>query len=198
MSALQRPTLVLNRNWQPIHVTTVIRALTMLWSDTAHVICPESYRSLSWADWIQQIPATDAMVIRTGKLRIALPEVVRLSDYDRFPSQSVTFSRSNLMKRDHYTCQYCQTQPGRDHLTIDHVVPRSKGGPNTWVNCVVACVGCNVRKADRTPEQAGMRLKRKPVQPAWQPFYAAQGVRVQVWNQFMTTKADIPQLVVRG
>lgn len=195
---LQQPTLVLNKNWQPVHVTTVFRAVAMLWSNTAHVVCPESYQLHTWTEWIELIPVTNAPAIRTGKLRIAIPEVVRLGDYDRLPNHAVTFTRSNLMKRDHHTCQYCGGKPGRDELTIDHVLPRSKGGLNSWANCVIACVPCNAGKADRTPEQAGMTLRKKPIQPEWKPFYASQGVRTEIWQKFMGRQSSIPRLSVRG
>ena len=77
-----------------------------------------------------------------------------LAEYDRLPTAAVSFSRRNIFKRDHWTCQYCGRQPGGDELTIDHVVPRSQGGVSTWENCVLACIDCNKRKADRTPAQA--------------------------------------------
>ena len=89
------------------------------------------------------------------RLRLRVPEVIVLAEYDRLPTAAVTFSRRNIFKRDHWTCQYCGAQPGSEELTIDHVLPRSQGGISTWENCVLACVACNKRKADRTPEQAG-------------------------------------------
>ena len=98
--------------------------------------------------------------IQAMRLRLRVPEVIALTDYDRLPSAAVTFSRRNMFKRDHWTCQYCGAQPGSDELTIDHVVPRSQGGTSTWENCVLACVTCNKRKADRTPQQAGMKLRQ--------------------------------------
>ena len=76
------------------------------------------------------------------------------------PAAAVTFSRRNIFKRDRYVCQYCGSQPGSEELTIDHVVPRSQGGVSSWTNCVLACMTCNKRKADRTPEQAGMMLRQ--------------------------------------
>ena len=195
---LQRSTLVLNKNWQPVHVTTVYRAVVMLWSDTAHVVCPESYQLYTWPDWIELVPGKDAPAIRTGKLRIAIPEVVRLGDYDRLPNHAVTFTRFNLIKRDRYTCQYCGGKPKRGELTIDHVLPRSKGGQNTWTNCVIACEECNAFKADRTPEQAGMRLKKRPIQPDWKPFWDAQGVRSRAWDNFIPKHDNRAQMRVFG
>jgi 5-methylcytosine-specific restriction endonuclease McrA len=98
----------------------------------------------------------------------------------------VAFSRRNVFKRDHYACQYCGIQPGSEELSIDHVIPRSHGGTSSWENCVLACVACNKRKADRTPQQAGMKLSRQPVRPTWKPFYAAHRVRIASWAKFVS------------
>ena len=113
-----------------------------------------------------------------GTAQPRAPEVICLAHYDRLPGAAVTFSRRNVAKRDHHTCQYCGAQPGAEAITIDHVVPRSQGGASSWTNCVAACIRCNALKADRTPEQAGMKPRRRPVRPEWKPLYAAQGVRV--------------------
>ena len=104
-----------------------------------------------------------APCIRSARARLRVPEVVCLTRYDRLPATAVTFSRRNVARRDHHTCQYCGAQPGGEAITIDHVVPRSQGGASSWTNCVAACVACNARKADRTPEQAGMHLRQPPV-----------------------------------
>ncbi len=119
-------------------------------------------------------------------MRLRVPEVVTLRNYDRLPINAVTFSRRNVFKRDRLTCQYCARQPGSGELTIDHVVPRAQGGTSTWENCVLACTTCNHRKADRTPAQAGMALRNKPVRPIWQPLYAARGARIESWAKFVS------------
>ena len=120
------------------------------------------------------------------RLRLRVPEVIVLADYDRLPTAAVSFSRRNIFKRDHWACQYCGCQPGSEELTIDHVVPRSQGGTSTWENCVLACIGCNKRKADRTPHQAGMRLRKVPVRPTWKPIYARDSVRIESWSKFIS------------
>ena len=76
--------------------------------------------------------------------------------------------------------------PQPDDLTIDHVVPRSQGGQSTWENCVLACVACNHKKANRTPSQAGMRLRKAPVRPDWNPVYSQHAVRVESWAKFIS------------
>ncbi len=161
-SVLDLPTLVLNRQWQPVHVTTVARSLILLWNDTVRVVDPDDYRLFAWNDWAERRPAEGELCIRSARLRLAVPEIIALAHYERLPGTAVTFSRRNVAKGDHYTCQYCGIQPGAESITIDHVLPRSQGGASTWINCVAACVGCNTRKGDRTPDQAGMRLRRRP------------------------------------
>ena len=185
-SVLERPTLVLNRNWQPVGVATVSRALVKVWNETAHIVDPADYQLYDWSDWARQEPQADELFIKTGRGKLRVPEVLTLCRYDRMPASAVTFSRRNLFKRDRFTCQYCGRQPGADELTIDHVVPRAQGGHSAWDNCVLACVDCNHAKADRTPAGAGMRLRRDPVRPNWQPLYAASRVRVDSWSKFLS------------
>jgi 5-methylcytosine-specific restriction endonuclease McrA len=183
---LQRPTLVLNRNWQPVNVATVARALVLLWNESARVVDPADYQLYTWADWSMLNPRADEPFIRAVRFRLRIPEVVAINGYDRVPAATVTFSRRNIFKRDHNTCQYCGVQPGSEELTIDHVVPRAQGGASSWENCVLACVACNKRKADRTPEQARMRFRRKPVRPTWKPLYAEYGMRIASWSKFLS------------
>ena len=183
---LQRPTLVLNRHWQPVHVAPVARALVMLWNQAACVIDPDDFRLYDWSDWAKLAPREGEPFIRTVRFRLRVPEVLALTRHDRARHQTVTFSRRNLFKRDHSTCQYCSCQPGTEELTIDHVIPRSQGGTSTWENCVLACVACNKRKADRTPRVAGMLLRATPVRPAWKPIYARGAVRIESWSKFIS------------
>lgn len=185
-SVLQRPTLVLNRNWQPVNVATVSRALVMLWNESACVVDPHDYQTYGWADWSRLAPRGDEPFIQAVRAQVRVPEVVALTAYDRLPSAAVSFSRRNIFKRDHYTCQYCGVQPGSEELTIDHVVPRAQGGVSSWSNCVLACVTCNKRKADRTPEQAGLHLRKPPIRPTWKPLYASPSVRIASWSKFVS------------
>ncbi|QDV36511.1 HNH endonuclease [Tautonia plasticadhaerens] len=185
-AVLDRPTLVLNRNWQPVNVASVSRALVMLWNESARVVDPDDFRLYDWADWARLKPRDDEPFIQAVTFRMRVPEVVTLTHYDRFRESTVTFSRRNIFKRDHSTCQYCGDRPGSSELTIDHVLPRAQGGVSTWENCVLACVGCNSRKANRTPEQAHMRLRKKPVRPEWKPMYAYSTMRIESWSRFIS------------
>lgn len=206
---LQRPTLVLNRNWQAINVATVARALLMLWNDSAKVVDPFDYQLYDWHHWSQLVPDRSEPYIQAVRQRFRIPEVVALTKFDRIPSAAVTFSRRNVYKRDHFACQYCgrqwRSQHGNDDrartsqvtsrpqhtagdidLTIDHVVPRAQGGESSWTNCVLACLDCNKRKADRTPEQAGMRLRAQPGRPSWKPLYSEHQIRMKSWSKFIS------------
>lgn len=183
---LSRPTLVLNRNWQPVNIASVARALTLVWNQAARVVDPESYQLYDWEDWARLAPQDDQPFVRTVSMRLRVPEIVSLITFDRLPQSVVTFSRRNIFKRDRYTCQFCGNQPQPDDLTIDHVVPRSQGGQSTWENCVLACVACNHKKANRTPAQAGMRLRKAPVRPDWNPVYSQHAVRVESWTKFIS------------
>jgi 5-methylcytosine-specific restriction endonuclease McrA len=185
-SVLERPTLVLNRNWQPVNVAPVARALVLLWNDAAHVVDPDDFRTYGWEDWSRLRPRDGEPYLQAVTFRLRVPEVLALTRFDRPRSTAVTFCRRNIFKRDHAMCQYCGARPGSSELTIDHVLPRSQGGTSTWENCVLACVPCNARKANRTPDQAGMKLKRHPHRPAWRPLYAMSSVRIESWSKFMS------------
>jgi 5-methylcytosine-specific restriction endonuclease McrA len=178
--------LVLNKNWQPVHVATVARALVLLWKDAARVVDARDYQTFSWDDWSKLRPADGDEFMQGVRLRMRVPEVITLTGYDRLPTRAVTFSRRNIYRRDRFQCQYCGENPGSEELTIDHVVPRAAGGVSSWTNCVLACLACNKRKADRTPQQARMKLKKQPVRPTWKPVYADHRVRLESWSKFIS------------
>ena len=183
---LQRPTLVLNRSWQPVNVATVARALVMVWSDTAHVVDPADFQLYDWSDWSKIVPQDDQLFVRSVSQRIRVPEVITLTEFNRLPSTTVAFSRRNIFKRDRMTCQYCGRRPKGEELTIDHVIPRSHGGMSTWENCVLACIKCNHTKADRTPAKARMKLRKPPKQPTWNPVYSQHSARFKSWSKFIS------------
>ncbi len=186
VAMLTRPTLVLNRNWQPVGVASVARSLTLVASERAKIVDPDDFQQYTWADWAKLIPAAEDPFVQSVMFRIRVPEVITLTGYDRVPTKRVTFSRRNIFKRDRYTCQYCHKQLGSEDLTIDHVLPRSRGGTSTWDNCVLACIDCNKRKANRTPDEAHMPLRTEPVRPQWRPLYALQHVRIESWSKFVS------------
>lgn len=187
---LERPALVLNRAWVPIQVTTVREAIGLVAKGSALVVEPETFRShdlKSWDDASRAKQALDGAVVRSARLALLPPEVIVLTAYSGRGERSVIFSRKNLYKRDRTTCQYCGAQPGPEELTIDHVLPRSKGGASSWENCVLACVPCNRRKADRSPEQAGLRLRKAPRKPSWKSLtHVPARERRESWSAFLS------------
>ncbi len=104
-AVLQRPTLVLNRNWQPINVATVARALIMVWNESARVVDPTDYQLYDWNAWSKLVPDHEEPFVQTVRQRFRVPEVVTLTQFDRLPTSAVTFSRRNVFKRDRFACQ---------------------------------------------------------------------------------------------
>jgi 5-methylcytosine-specific restriction endonuclease McrA len=186
---LDMAALVLNRRWQPVRQTTVRDALTLLAKGAAHAIT-DDFQSLDFASWAEIAAEPERPVVRTVRLSIPAPTLVRLLGYDRLPVRDVVFSRRNLFKRDRNACQYCGRRIQRmDEITIDHVVPRSRGGVSSWENCVLACLPCNKRKADRTPREAGMTLVRRPVRPKVRVLLSVPVGRVyQSWRSFVSDR----------
>lgn len=184
-SLLERATLVLNRSWRPVHVTTVRRALCMLFREAARVVEPETLSTYTFGEWLDQPVSDEALVIRSPSVRLPAPEIVLLIHYDRVPCHEAPFTRRNLFLRDEFTCQYCGKKCNSDHLSVDHVLPRSRGGNTSWENCVLACVICNAKKADRTLKEVGFRLLRPPVRPRWTPYLNLRpSQRMDSWSRF--------------
>jgi hypothetical protein len=180
MLAIDSHVLVLNKSFVPVGARPLRHVLKKLCSfylgtllRKAHVLDPETYETFTWEDW--------------SRLKLAAPEIVVLSRYNDTPSHKIPFSRRAIYKRDHYTCQYCGAQPGPEELTIDHVTPKSRGGVSSWTNCCLACVPCNKRKADRTPGEAGMRLRHTPKRPQFMilPFTKTASAP-KSWSKFVS------------
>lgn len=186
---LNERALVLNRHWLAIDTVTVRRALCMMYMGVARAVVPETYEVHDWGSWAALRVEEGQPRVRAVRFEIRVPEIVLLLFYDRIPKKRVIFSRRNLFRRDHFTCQYCGRQPGRGELSIDHVLPRSLGGRSTWANCVVACLRCNKRKADRTLREAGLSLMSQPREPAWSPYLSLNLGRRRVnWERFISDK----------
>jgi len=165
-AVLKRNVLVLNRHWVAIHLCTVRRALGLLYQDLAEVVTGE-YETYDFESWVEVSQYAQTDMVRTVSMRIAVPEVIKLIRYRGFPPRHVRLSRRNIYLRDNMQCQYCGRTPPNDELTIDHIVPRSRGGKTVWTNVVLACARCNTLKGDRVPRDAGLRLTREPKKPHW-------------------------------
>ncbi|QDU70181.1 HNH endonuclease [Mucisphaera calidilacus] len=162
-----------------VRVVDARRAFSMLVRNMAEVIRVDdgSYTAHdfdSWADLSEYRDAINDGVeayewIRTVRMQLAVPKVIRLLGYDRLPNQDVKLNRRNIFARDRNICQYCGSHFPTSELSLDHIVPRTQGGGSSWTNLVCCCVACNSRKGGRTPVQASMKLIRKPVKPARNP-----------------------------
>jgi len=142
--------LVLNATLEPLHTVSVPRAVALLLSSKA-----------------EMIEAAEGE-LRSQHVRLPLPLVIRLAAYVRLPRcVPLTATRRGVFRRDNYTCQYCGRIVPTNELTLDHVVPRCRGGQTVWENAVAACQPCNQRKNDRTPAEARMRLLRPPLRPRY-------------------------------
>ena len=146
MSYLSRNVLVLNQNYEPLSVCSARRAFLLLFLGKAEMIEP-----------------CDGIKIRTVTTRYPLPSVVRLGRYIKAPRKSVVLTRKNVLIRDNFTCCYCGSHRGP--MTVDHIIPKNRGGQDSWENLVCACDRCNNKKGDRKLTSAGMKLLRKPIRP---------------------------------
>lgn len=137
---------MLNQNYEAMSICNTQRAVILLYLGKAELIA-----------------AKDSQMIRSISTAMPFPTIVRLRIYIRVPYKKIVLSRKNILRRDLYSCQYCRRS---DNLTIDHVIPKSKGGDDSWENLITACIDCNNKKGDRTPEDSKMSLTKKPTKPS--------------------------------
>jgi 5-methylcytosine-specific restriction endonuclease McrA len=183
---LDSSVLVLNRVYQPMHVTSVRRAVTLLYQGVARAL-DEQFRLFDFESWAAVAAAVSEEAIHTPTRAIRVPRVVVLVAHTHLPRQRVRFSRLNVYARDESTCQYCGRRLPRSELNLDHVLPRSRGGSTSWENVVCSCVACNLRKGGRTPEESGMRLLRAPARPRWTAVFrnATRRAIYREWRPFL-------------
>ena len=194
--ALSASVLVLNRFYMAVHVINVRRAFTLLFRELAEVVHLEqegqfaNYNFHSWRE-VSELKAAFKEPhqdwIRAVNFEIQVPRVIRLLAYDRLPKQVVRFNRRNIFARDGNKCQYCGRRFPTSELSLDHVVPRSRGGDTTWENIVCSCVKCNVRKGGRTPQEAHMHLIKQPVKPKRSPMLSLKlgNPKYESWKTFL-------------
>ena len=183
--------LVLNANWVAISTTPMLRALVLLCRGAARAIDPESYQVFDLPGWIERsveryddLPAE--RFVRTPTAPVEQPEVLVLRRFAGTPQREVAFSRKNLFRRDDHCCQYCGRRRPTSDLSIDHVVPRARGGETSWENCVLACVRCNTRKGDTPLHESGLVLRTKPTRPRWSPLSEVlPATRPSSWAPFL-------------
>ena len=160
--------LLLNSTYEPLGIVDLARAVRLLFARKVEVI----HRG--------------GRDVQTTSIAFPLPSVVRMLYYVRRARKRVALTKKNVLLRDDYTCAYCVARGGHD-MTVDHVVPRSRGGVSTWENCVLACVECNKRKADRSPAQSGLRLRKAPRKPSWKALVQVPArERRESWDKFLS------------
>lgn len=176
-----KPTLLLNASYEAIRIIAARRALTLITKGRAVVIL-----------------ATDRQIYPG----VYAPSVIRLVTYKRIPIQMQMMSRKNLYLRDGYRCMYCGDKFAGDELTLDHVIPKAQGGKNLWHNLVACCQTCNRTKNDRTPEEAGMPLIRRPLPITVHTsrfVLRSLGSEVKAWEKYLYHDSDgVTELVRRG
>ncbi len=197
---LNAKVLVLNQGYLAMRVVSARRAFCLLARNIAEVIYVDpnpggsgqfiNYDFASWAELSNlqhEFEREHFDWVRTVRMALAVPRIIRLLGYDRLPAQTVKLNRRNLFARDRNQCQYCGRNFPTADLSIDHVKPRSMNGGDSWINLVCACIKCNARKGGRTPEQANMKLIRKPEKPKRNPLITLRlgHEKYRSWKTFL-------------
>lgn len=158
--------LVLNQDYRALTICSVQRAIILLHLQKVELVAP-----------------VDGRFVRSTSVHLPWPSIIRVKEYIRIPYRRIMLTRKNVLRRDRHQCQYCLS---KEHLTVDHVRPKSRGGPDTWENLVAACVPCNNRKGNRTPEEANMSLQRNPFRPSHVMFIRDYvGTLEETWKPYL-------------
>jgi len=191
---LSEPVLVLNKGFQAIHVIVAKKAISLLYQDVAEAV-DETFNYHPFDIWCMLSAQDNGSNhnynhLHSSTLTVRIPHVIRLIKYDKLPLRDLMFNRKNIYARDRNQCQYCGQHFKQEELTFDHVVPKCKGGKNSFENVVTCCVTCNHSKGDRTPSEARMRLVQRPVKPRWRsfvkvPFSRLKPVKTRLWQEFL-------------
>lgn len=194
-TALQASVLVLNRLYLAIHIVNVRRAFGLLFREAAEVIHLEQgvFANHDFQSWREASESRAGLKqphedwIRAVSFEIQVPRVIRLLSFDRLPNQKLHLSRRSVLARDGHSCQYCGRHFPAHQLSLDHVTPRSCGGTTTWENVVCACLRCNVKKGGRTPNEAKMKLVRRPVKPRQNPILVLKldNPKYEIWRTWL-------------
>lgn len=167
---LNENVLVLNSTYEPINICSVKRAIVLILKNTATLL------------------EYDSKKIHSPQTKLPVPSVIKLVNYVKIPTRTVVLSRRNILIRDNYTCQYCGKKFPPSELTIDHIIPKSKGGSTNWDNVVTCCKKCNNKKGQNTVWEAGMKLIKKPSAPNYIYFYHVVkhiGNNNQAWMKYL-------------
>ncbi len=162
-----RRVLLLNQTYEPLNIVSIRRAIKLLVLLKAELVYFDENH-----------------LIKSSNISIPRPVVIRLKRYIHLKYREPPLTKKNILLRDNYTCQYCGTR--KPPLTIDHIIPKSRGGKDTWDNLVTACVKCNAKKGDRTPEEAGMKLLSRPRKPTYFELIIMRSrIDDERWKEFL-------------
>jgi 5-methylcytosine-specific restriction endonuclease McrA len=182
---IDSPVLVLNRVFQAVRVTSARKAFALFYKGHVKAVLPD-YTTYEWENWCDIPVQPEDEVVVTPSMVIRVPRVVLLKDFDRLPRREVKFSRHNIYLRDGNCCQYCGRKYPTAELSLDHVIPLSRGGKSTWENVVCACLKCNVKKGNRTPLEASISLIHPPIRPRWHPVGHFGAIKPHpAWRNFL-------------
>ncbi len=186
---LSSPVLVLNKGWTAIGTTSLRNAIVDISRGAALGVCTESFLMYEWEDWIasENSPVVAGYIKASNDKLVPAPDFIVLARYDKVHKKTLFLGGKALYIRDNYTCRYCKKRFRASELSIDHVKPRSKGGPNSWENCVAACIPCNQKKADKTLKEMGLPpLAPKPGPPKWNPVgHISPNARLESWKKVL-------------
>jgi 5-methylcytosine-specific restriction endonuclease McrA len=189
---LDEQVLVLNKNFYALCIVDVREAFRLLTSNKASAL-DSNYVSHQLDSWYQNVDPSKYRQVRTANLAYPVPEIIRLTSFDKIIEHTLSVTRQNIFCRDNYLCQYCRVQVPKDKLTIDHIIPKSRRREfyltprevNGWSNIVTSCQACNTFKDDRTPEEANMKLIKEPVPPKYY-LYGFDSRRMRTsWTPFI-------------
>lgn len=157
---------VLNFSYEPLSIVSLQRAVRLLFAGKAEIVTPRDRN------------------IASPTYEMPLPSIIRMLYYIKRPRARVGLTKKNVLLRDDHTCQYCGVRGAE--MNVDHVIPKSRGGESSWLNLVGSCVTCNSRKNNRTPQEAGMQLRRKPYEPRYIPWIRIKrNTLPSEWSKFL-------------
>ena len=186
----KKTVLVLNKNWQAINVKSPAEALSMMYSGNAtalNVLGKDQMIPCKWEEWLNLPEDVESEYVSTINFKVKIPKIIVLCSYNKIPVKRPRFSASAIWKRDAGICQYSGKRLTKNDGNIDHVIPRSRGGKSDWTNCVLCHKTINSKKANMTPEEAGIKLIKKPDIPKNLPvtFFIKNKHNVKEWDIFL-------------
>ena len=184
VSILDTRVLVLNRSYYPIGLCPVRDSFKLIVEGVADIL-DGNLNPFDYKTW-SELDVEDGMdSIGLVSKRIRVPRVIRLTSFNRVPDKVIKFTRKNVFIRDQHICQYCSDMCTHSRLSLDHVIPKSRGGKTNWANIVTSCIRCNAKKANKTPEEAKMHLHKKPARPHWRDLELNTKHIYKEWEIFL-------------